>query len=182
MKDLINMPSASQAPLAAIPAWRLHHVALSVPDLDSAIEWYATYLGFSVIYRTYVPGLDYQVAFVERAGLRVELLQVPGVTAAPPERGEPMADLLTGGWKHLCLQVDDLAGTLTGLRAKGVAVALEPFEHDGIRAAFIRDNTGSLIELVEIVDPGMGHPLDDRFASDVQPAAQNNASALEAAR
>ena len=50
------------------------------------------------------------------------------------------------GPHHVGVSVPDLDADL---RAKGVDIVWDVAEHGGMKAAFVRDNTGNLVELME---------------------------------
>ena len=59
-------------------------------------------------------------------------------------------DLKTHGAKHLALRVSDLAAVVAVLKAHDVEFAKEMAQHSPDRAfAFIRDNSGNLIEILQ---------------------------------
>ena len=53
------------------------------------------------------------------------------------------------GPNHFCVAINDFDGTLAELRARGVEFVGEPFVVEAInrKLAFIKDNSGNLIEL-----------------------------------
>lgn len=131
-----------------IPHFRPHHFGISVPDLETAIEWYRRFLGFEVEKRQHIPPIPADLAFVRRGNFRVEIFQVGGAAALPPERRIPNLDLKTHGNKHMCLEVPSVREAVAAVRAAGGDIAFE-VEVDGEPAAFIRDCVGNLIEIVE---------------------------------
>ena len=79
------------------------------------------------------------------------------------KRREPNTDLFEGGTKHIAFAVDDLQGQLEALAAHGVDIAAIqrrrtlPMQPESLPlaqdppafAAFIRDPSGTLIELLD---------------------------------
>ena len=152
-----------------LPGLDVHHVAVSVPELERAIEWYQAILGFEVEHRFEVAAIPARAAFIRRGALRIELWEASGGATVPPQRREPNSDLLTGGTKHVAFRVTDLQGCLVRLQARGVdiaAVQRQPTEPmraeedpaDATRgpafAAFIRDPGGTLVELLDTARVG----------------------------
>ena len=128
---------------------RPHHCALSIPDLEASIAWYECMLGFTEEQRFTVPELSLRAAFVRRGDFRIELFQLAGAAPLPAQRRDPNEDLLTHGTKHMAFQVSDVRAAMASLKRRGVDVAWDVFELDGVAAAFIRDNAGNLIELFQ---------------------------------
>lgn len=125
-----------------------HHVGVSVPDLDQSIDWYGRMLGFTLDMRTFIDIIPAHVAFLRRGDFRIELFQVEGAAALPPDRREPNLDVRTHGTKHVCYGVADVRALVAALRAKGADIVFEKVIQ-GTAMAFLRDNAGNLIELIE---------------------------------
>ena len=149
---------------AVLPALQVHHVSVSVPDLEAALDWYASILGFRLEHRFEIAALPARAAFVERDGLRLEIWEAAGGARVPDIRREPNTDLSEGGTKHVAFAVTDLQECLGRLVALGVDVAAvqrdphapmarESDPRDSSQgpafAAFIRDPGGTLIELLD---------------------------------
>lgn len=130
------------------PEIKPHHVGVSVPDMDAAIDWYRRMLGFDLEMRTFIEIIPAEVAFIRRGDFRIELFQVAGAAPLPAERREPNLDVRTHGNKHLCLAVQDVPVAVQGLREKGADIVFEKVVQ-GTPMAFIRDNSGNLIELIQ---------------------------------
>jgi methylmalonyl-CoA/ethylmalonyl-CoA epimerase len=126
-----------------------HHCGLSVPDLDASIAWYREALGFALEMRQEMSHVPLRGAFLRRGQFCIELFEVSGAAPLPPQRREVDEDLRTHGTKHVALAVPDVRRALDFLRARGVEVAMEPVEVEGMVACYIRDNSGILIELVQ---------------------------------
>jgi predicted enzyme related to lactoylglutathione lyase len=71
--------------------------------------------------------------------------------AAPlPEwRKNPSEDFRTHGVKHFGFEVKNLPAVLAELKAKGVKIAFEMRDTPTESLAFISDNAGNAIELIE---------------------------------
>lgn len=123
-----------------------HHVGFSVPDLEASVKWYQEMLGFKLEKRLFVEQIPAKIAFLVNGKVRVELFEVPGAAPLPAARRIPDEDLKIHGIKHLSLGVKDVKKTLAILKERGVDVAMER-EMEGKAMAFIRDNSGNLIEI-----------------------------------
>lgn len=125
-----------------------HHVGISVPDLEAAIVWYGDVLGFVVETRMEVAQIPARIAWLRRDGFRIELFEVGGAAPLPAERRMPNSDLKTHGTKHLAFSVPDLDAFVDELKTRAVDIAMHTRIH-GQPMAFIRDNAGTLIEIVQ---------------------------------
>src|SRR5262245_4753303 len=95
---------------ATMPATTVN-VRYMVDDVEAAVAWYTTHLGFTLLTNA-VPAF----ADVARGSLRL-LLSGPKSSA-----GRPMPDGARpgpGGWNRIHLIVDDLAAEVARLRAAG---------------------------------------------------------------
>ena len=152
---------------------RMAHVGICVSDLERSRRFYRDGLGFREVARLesssaptrrllQMPDASLQGVFLERDGLRIELLYFasPGAKAGP--RPRPL-NLL--GLTHLAIRVDALDATLDALRRAG-ATPLEDTRMENprfqARAVMVLDPDGTRLELIEAPgDPAapIGEPL-----------------------
>jgi metallo-beta-lactamase class B len=132
-------------------AW--NHVALSVPNIAESIAWYEKMLGFKGTVRPSQPGARQQVADLRRGNITIELFQVADATPLPESRKNPSEDFRTHGVKHFGFEVKNLPAVLAELKAKGVKMAFDMRVTPTEDFAFISDNAGNAIELIEHKKP-----------------------------
>lgn len=135
-----------------IPSFAFHHGGVNVPDLEAAIEWYNSVLGFNVEKRFEIPPANAKVAMVRNGSMRFEIFEKAGAAPLPEERRMPITDLQTCGNKHVAFQVEDIDVMLEHFTNNGVDIAFVVKEAFG-RGCFIRDCAGNLIEFVEEPNP-----------------------------
>jgi catechol 2,3-dioxygenase-like lactoylglutathione lyase family enzyme len=112
-----------------------------VDDVEAAIAFYTTHLGFEVL-SSAAPAF----ADVVRGRLRL-LLSGPRSSA-----GRPMPDGRTpapGGWNRIHLIVEDIAGEVERLRAAGLSFRNEIVAGPGGQQIVIDDPSGNPIELFQ---------------------------------
>jgi len=117
------------------------NVRYMVDDVEAAIAWYTTHLGFSLL-SSYAPAF----ADVQRGALRL-LLSGPASSA-----GRPMPDgeqPRPGGWNRIHLIADDLAAEVERLRAAGVTFRSDIVKGPGGAQILIVDPAGNLVELFQ---------------------------------
>lgn len=134
---------------SALAELRIHHGGLSVPDLAASIAWYRRMLGFALEREQHIPQIPARVAFLRRGEFRLELFEVEGAAPLPASRRDPHADLHVHGHKHLCFGVPDVTAAFAELRRLGADIIFENVI-DGTPMGFFRDNTGNLLELIQI--------------------------------
>jgi methylmalonyl-CoA/ethylmalonyl-CoA epimerase len=129
-----------------------HHGGVSVPDLDAAIIWWRTVLGFEVARRFPIPAIPADVAMLVNGPLHIELFEVAGAKPLPEERRQPDTDVYTHGNKHVSFAVDDVREFAAELRRRGADIVwVKEMKHGS--NIFIRDNAGNLIEFVQSPKP-----------------------------
>lgn len=108
-----------------------------VDDVQAAIDFYTTHLGFTL--RTaHLPAF----ADVTRGSLRL-LLSGPGSSGA---RATP-TEAATAGRNRIHLTVDDLDGEIQRLRSAGLSFRSEVVTGPGGRQILLADPAGNLVEL-----------------------------------
>lgn len=132
-----------------------HHVGFPVSDLDAAIG-FLHHFGFVERARVRtgettavgngVPGLRFEVAFLEGPGGVVELLRpLEGVAPAIPPAG-------LAGAAHLCLRVEDIDAVHAELSASGLAPVSAPQREPDLDARwmFVEGPEGLRVEIVQL--------------------------------
>jgi catechol 2,3-dioxygenase-like lactoylglutathione lyase family enzyme len=117
------------------------NVRYMVDDVDAAVAFYTTHLGFTLISKTAPAFAD-----VARGDLRL-LLSGPSSSA-----GRPMPDgrrPAPGGWNRIHLIVEDLAAEVDRLRAAGVPFRNEIVTGPGGSQILLDDPSGNPIELFQ---------------------------------
>jgi catechol 2,3-dioxygenase-like lactoylglutathione lyase family enzyme len=120
---------------------QLVHVRYMVDDVDDAVAFYTTHLGFEL-------RLSAAPAFADvvRGNLRL-LLSGPASSA-----GRPMPDGRTpepGGWNRIHFIVEDIEGEVERLRAGGLSFRNDIVSGPGGQQILIDDPAGNPIELFQ---------------------------------
>jgi catechol 2,3-dioxygenase-like lactoylglutathione lyase family enzyme len=117
------------------------NVRYIVNDVDAAVSFYTTFLGFKLLTRTAPAFAD-----VARGDLR---LLLSGPTSSG---GRAMADgrqPVPGGWNRIQLVVDDILAEVERLRAAGLLVRNDIVRGPGGAQILFEDPSGNLIELFQ---------------------------------
>ena len=117
------------------------NVRYMVDDVEAAIAFYTTHLGFTLLTKTAPAFAD-----VARGDLRL-LLSGPTSSA-----GRPMPDGRRpgpGGWNRIHLIVEDLSAEVNGLRAAGVHFRNDIVSGPGGLQILVEDPSGNVVELFQ---------------------------------
>jgi methylmalonyl-CoA/ethylmalonyl-CoA epimerase len=128
----------------------VNHVAVVVDDMEKSLSFWRDALGIHLHELRDVPAEKSQVAFLPVAGAEVELVMPTtadsGIAKYLAKRGP--------GMHHLCLEVDDIEGMMSQLKAKNIRLINEEprTTSDGKKYAFIHPEAtgGVLVELYQI--------------------------------
>lgn len=128
---------------------RLNHVAIVVPDLESAAATYRDTLGARVSAPVDLPEHGVSTIFIELGNTKIELLH-------PLGENSPIAGFLErnpgGGMHHLCYEVGDIYAARERLRQQGARVLGDGEPKTGAHGKPVlflhpRDFCGTLIEI-----------------------------------
>ena len=117
------------------------NVRYMVHDIDAAIAFYTTHLGFRLNTRAAPAFAD-----VTRGDLRLLL------SARTSSAGRPMPDGRQpepGGWNRIQLEVEDVAKDVDALRSAGVRFRSDIITGFGGKQILLEDPSGNPIELLE---------------------------------
>ena len=142
----------------------VNHVALSVPDMDTALEFYCDLLGFEKLSDAGWPagtesadrilaveGTSARVCHIGTENLLMELFQFGD---CDPVAQDPRRPVIDHGITHICLAVTDLDDEYARLSAAGMEFNSPPTEVGipGVRTVYGRDPFGNVLELEEAID------------------------------
>jgi catechol 2,3-dioxygenase-like lactoylglutathione lyase family enzyme len=144
-----------------------NHTSFTVTDMDRAVRFWTAALGFeaqSVSPRsgewqakvTGVPGAELLVAHLFGYGTHIELIQYTS-SAGAARRIDPNMSCAA----HICLEVSDLEETWAklvkaGATPQGEVTSIINGPAKGLKAGYLRDPCGIIIELLEIPPAGRG--------------------------
>jgi catechol 2,3-dioxygenase-like lactoylglutathione lyase family enzyme len=145
------------APTPALaPATGVHHVGLTVSDLDRSIEWYGKVLGLRETMRSggsgpivselmQVPDADVTAVFMKIGDVHVELLHHK-TDGRPFDRNNN--DI---GAMHMCFLVDDVDAAYEALKKEGIELNAPPLYNtagalEGWGVLYFRDPDGVQLE------------------------------------
>lgn len=117
------------------------NVRYMVDDVEAAIAWYTTHLGFSLL-SSYAPAF----ADVQRGALRLLLSGPTSSAGRPMPDGEKPGP---GGWNRIHLLVEDLNAEVERLRRAGVMFRNDIVTGPGGAQILLIDPSGNVVELFQ---------------------------------
>ena len=136
--------------VAALPVEirRVHHVAIVVRRLDTALAVYRDRLGLPVELELDIPDDGVRIAFLPAGESKIELVEPTDETTGVARYLERFGE----GFHHVCLEVERLAETLDRLASEGSEL-IDTHPRRGAEGpvAFIHPRSchGVLVELIE---------------------------------
>jgi catechol 2,3-dioxygenase-like lactoylglutathione lyase family enzyme len=123
------------------------HLGISVSNLETSVEWYSGYLGFTLTKQVDLSD-NLRIAILEYQGFGVELIELKESQKNDLAGKEILAQHGTQGIVHFAFEVADVDATATVLRARGIKFACEPtnLAELGVRYFHIYDCDGNLLE------------------------------------
>lgn len=122
------------------------NVRYMVDDVEGAVDWYTTHLGFTLLSK-FAPAF----ADVRRGRLRLLLSgKTSSAGRAMPDGREPRP----GGWNRFQLVTTDLGTEVQRLRAAGLPFRNDVVTGPGGAQILLEDPSGNVIELFQPVEGG----------------------------
>jgi len=126
----------------------IHHVAVSVSDIEKSAEFYR-YFGFEEITDYTAEDGSYRIKHLKLGDFIVELFWFCDHTAVVKK--DLWNDLKTGGYRHIALKVKDIYKALEELKKDKIADSETQVSkgRTGILYFFIKDPDGNFVEIVQ---------------------------------
>ena len=147
---------------------RIHHTAISTPDLDRLVGFYERTFGFEVV-REFswprgaaminavigLPDCAARAVMLRRGDSMLELFEFSHPAPKPQDPRRPVSD---HGFTHICFLVNDVAQEQARCEALGMRFHSKTQSTDELTFSYGRDPDGNVIELLRI------HAADHPFA------------------
>lgn len=137
----------------------VHHIAISVPDVNAAADFYIDVLGFEEVFDVdWASGNDQfdRIIGLDRTACKIRMLRTANIYFEIWEYENPAPEPLdhnyspaNHGIAHFCLQVDDIDAEYERLRAAGMKFVNPPQHADAGAAVYGRDPFGHIIEIYQ---------------------------------
>jgi len=142
---------------------KIHHTAISTPDLERSVAFYCELFGFEVLVEMAWPvgselsdtvmgieGTAANAVMLRRGDCMIEVFEFSSPEAKPQAPARPVCD---HGITHMCFLVDDIRAEYVRLSDAGMRFHCPP-QDVGAGSAYTygRDPDGNVIELLEVYD------------------------------
>ena len=126
---------------------KVHHMTLSVNNLDTMVYWYTKILDLKLIRKS-----D-DAARIELDGFYIDMLKVKGSYRQPSQDLSETDHMLAQGWRHLVFKVDDFYKTYLLLKAKGVLfpIVVDEKNKATVQGTYFKDPEGNILEIRHIM-------------------------------
>lgn len=148
----------------------IHHLAISVPDLGKARDFYCDVLGFEIAEEfdfgpdeeservTRVKGAQADVMMLRAGNMHVEVFEYKNDGVQPQAAERPVCD---HGFTHFALEVDgDIQQVYEALEEAGVewhSPVVGSLDEEGYMVTYGRDPFGNVIEIQKLSTDNPGH-------------------------
>lgn len=122
---------------------KIHHIAITVTDLEKSIDFYEKNFSFKVTKRFEKEGSKQRAALMKLGENFIELWQFEDMR----ENKDDLQDIKIKGIRHLALGVKNLNDTVSGLEKKGLQCKPPKMGSSGQKYSFTKDLDGIPIEL-----------------------------------
>lgn len=128
---------------------KLDHLAIAVEDLEKAIEWYCSGLGYMLVERRHTQGANSGMISAVLKGEGVPLVLVQGTE--PQSQVSQFIKHFGPGVQHIGICVEDVNMACESIAGLGTRPEFATIEGDGIRQVFLENNgcSGVRVELIE---------------------------------
>jgi len=127
----------------------LHHIALSVENISSSIEWYSKMFWFETE-KTFQMPHWWEFVWVNNGIMRLEFFCFPESQKLPEYQRDISTDLRVQWIKHFCFDVENIQVELERLKSLWCIISSElKLGISGKNYFFVSDPTGNLIEIME---------------------------------
>lgn len=143
--------SKTTKPLSALAkhAKGVDHIAIAVPDLEKAVEWYTQVMGFAVRERRTTEGTKTAMvsAVLDAGAITVVLLQGLSEESQVTRYVEHYGP----GVQHIAIEVEDLEQVAEELEANGMEFDTKIIDGPGLRQIFTQreESSGMMYEIIE---------------------------------
>ena len=124
---------------------RIHHVAISVKNLEETINFYKEYFGFEEINRFTKPNWTGKSAIIKLKEMQIEAFQFED----HKQNKDDMNDKKIIGIKHIAIQVKSVQKKYEELKSKGLDIDKPKKGTTCKMYCFLKDPNGIPLELYE---------------------------------
>lgn len=122
----------------------VHHVAISVSNLEESTEFYAK-LGFVTVKKFAREDMGAKAVFIELDSFQIELWKFSDLK----QNQDPLGEIKIKGIRHIAFEVDNLHDSISEYKAKGLKFTEVKLGASGHNYSFTSDPNGVALEFYE---------------------------------
>lgn len=149
----MTQTQSKEASSAGLASLGLYDIAFTVSDIDASIDWYSKILNFTLVKRSTfdIPEGRATAVIMAGAGIKLELLYIPGGKKIDAMFAPVPAHLIPIGNKAIVFQVEDIKIASAELADKGISfIWRERYLTDGgMLSTMIEDMDGNKINIFQ---------------------------------
>lgn len=136
----------------------LHHVAISVPDIDQALGFYCGVLGLEQVQEADIAENSKTDATIGLKNIRTSMrmlrignafIELWEYRHPQPLSKDPLYPPSDHGISHFCIQVSDINSEYNRLKENGMTFVGPPVDYGILSAVYGRDPFGNILEIYE---------------------------------
>ena len=124
---------------------KIHHIAISVRDLEKSVNFYKDIFNFTEVKRFTREDLGGKAAFIKLGDIQIELWEFDNQI----ENQDDFSNLNIIGIKHIAFAVDDINKIYQELKLKNIEISEPKIGASGGKYCFLKDLDNFLMELYE---------------------------------
>ena len=124
---------------------KIHHVSLSVKNLENSVKFYKDIFGFSEVNRFERKDLGGKAVFLKLGDTHIELWQFDKQI----ENKDDLSNLNIIGIKHIAFGVSNIEEKYNEIKSENIEISELKMGASGKRYAFLKDPDGIPLELYE---------------------------------
>lgn len=125
---------------------RIHHIAITVNNLNESLKFYQDFFGFVLIKKFYKKEVEAEFAFIKLDDCFLELWEF----ADMKKNIDDLNDLKIKGIRHIAFAVKDIGKIVSKFKKKGLNISNPKMGAAGHKFGFFNDPNGVALELYEI--------------------------------
>ena len=124
---------------------KIHHIAITVNNLEESIKFYTQILGFEIVKKFARKDMGAKAVFIKLGDFQIEMWEFQDIK----ENVDSLNDIKVRGIRHIAFEVSYLKETIFDLELKGIKFSNVKMGASGHNYSFTSDPNGIALEFYE---------------------------------